>query len=60
MTDRDSQDCEVLISYPGLKNEISFYYLINLNPQIPSNYSDFKKTYHFDFDTPLLVHVHTN
>ena len=45
LTDRDSQDCEVLISYPGLKNEIGFYYLINLNPQIPSNYSDFKKTY---------------
>ena len=31
LTDRDSQDCEVLISYPGLKNEISFYYLINFS-----------------------------
>ena len=44
-TQKDSKDCNVLISYPGLKNEEDFFYLINLNPQIPSNYCDFKKTY---------------
>tara|TARA_B100001027_G_scaffold47605_1_gene31304 strand:+ start:638 stop:1099 length:462 start_codon:yes stop_codon:yes gene_type:complete len=45
ITQKGLKDCDVLISYPGLKNEEHFFYLINLNPQIPSNYSDFKKTY---------------
>jgi hypothetical protein len=41
---KNSKDCEVSISYPGIKNNEEFYYLVNLNPQLPSNYSEYKET----------------
>ena len=43
-TEKNSKDCEVSISYPGIKNIEEFYYLVNLNPQLPSNYSEYKET----------------
>ena len=33
-TEKNSKNCNVLISYPGLKNEEDFFYLINLNPPL--------------------------
>ncbi|MFL2754170.1 MAG: DNA polymerase III subunit chi [Gammaproteobacteria bacterium] len=43
--DKESKDCDVEISYPGIKVNREFDLLLNLNPQLPSNYLDFSKVF---------------
>lgn len=45
INDKDSKDCNVEISYPGTRTIKNYDFLINLNPQLPSNYRDFRETY---------------
>ena len=45
INDKDSKDCKVEISYPGTRTIKNYDFLINLNPQLPSNYRDFRETY---------------
>ncbi len=45
VNDKKSKECEIEISYPGTKLNKNYDYLVNLNPQLPSNYLDFKETY---------------
>ena len=43
--DKKSKVCKVEISYPGTRAIKNYEFLINLNPQLPSNYRDFRETY---------------
>ena len=43
--DKEAQDSDIEISYPGVKIDKNFDLLINLNPQLPSNYLDFSEAY---------------
>ena len=45
INDKDRKDCKVEISYPGTRTIKNYDFLINLNPQLPSNYRDFRETY---------------
>ena len=45
INDKKSKECKVEISYPGTRAIKNYDFLINLNPQLPSNYRDFKETY---------------
>ena len=45
INNKDSKDCKVEISYPGTRTIKTYDFLINLNPQLPSNYRDFRETY---------------
>ena len=45
INDKDSKDFNVEISYPGTRTIKNYDFLINLNPQLPSNYRDFRETY---------------
>ena len=45
INNKDSKDCKVEISYPGTRTIKNYDFLINLNPQLPSNYRDFRETY---------------
>ena len=45
INDKDCKDCKVEISYPGTRTIKNYDFLINLNPQLPSNYRDFRETY---------------
>ena len=43
--DAEMPSCPVEISYPGIKVNREFDLLLNLNPQLPSNYLDFSKVF---------------
>ena len=45
INDKKSKECKVEISYPGTRAIKNYDFLINLNPQLPSNYRDFRETY---------------
>ena len=45
INDKKSKECKVEISYPGTRAIKNYDFLINLNPQLPSNYQDFRETY---------------
>ena len=45
INDKKSKECKVEISYPGTRVIKNYDFLINLNPQLPSNYRDFRETY---------------
>ena len=45
INDKKNKECKVEISYPGTKAIKNYDFLINLNPQLPSNYRDFRETY---------------
>ena len=45
INDKKSKECKVEISYPGTRAIKNYEFLINLNPQLPSNYRDFRETY---------------
>ena len=45
INDKKSKECKVEISYPGTIAIKNYDFLINLNPQLPSNYRDFRETY---------------
>ena len=45
INDKKSKECKVEISYPGTREIKNYDFLINLNPQLPSNYRDFRETY---------------
>ena len=45
INDKKNKGCKVEISYPGIRAIKNYDFLINLNPQLPSNYRDFKETY---------------
>ena len=45
INDKNNIDCKVEISYPGTRTIKNYDFLINLNPQLPSNYRDFRETY---------------
>ena len=45
INDKKSKECKVEISYPGTRAVKNYDFLINLNPQLPSNYRDFRETY---------------
>ena len=45
INEKDSKDCNVEISYAGTRTIKNYDFLINLNPQLPSNYRDFRETY---------------
>ncbi len=45
INDKAIKDCNVEISYPGTRTIKNYDFLINLNPQLPSNYRDFRETY---------------
>lgn len=45
INDKKNKECKVEISYPGTRAIKNYDFLINLNPQLPSNYRDFRETY---------------
>ena len=45
INDKKSKECKVEISYPGTRAIKNYEFLLNLNPQLPSNYRDFRETY---------------
>ena len=45
INDKKNKGCKVEISYPGTKSDKKYDSLVNLNPQLPSNYLDFQETY---------------
>ena len=45
INDKKSKECKVEISYPGTRAIKNYDFLINLNPQLPSIYRDFRETY---------------
>lgn len=45
INDKKNKGCKVEISYPGIRAIKNYDFLINLNPQLPSNYRDFRETY---------------
>ena len=45
INDKKNKECKVEISYPGTRAIKNYDILINLNPQLPSNYRDFRETY---------------
>ena len=45
INDKKNKECKVEISYPGTRVIKNYDFLINLNPQLPSNYRDFRETY---------------
>jgi DNA polymerase IIIc chi subunit len=45
INDKKNKECKVEISYPGTKSDKKYDFLVNLNPQLPSNYLDFQETY---------------
>ena len=45
INDKKNKECKVEISYPGTRAIKNYDFLINLNPQLPSNYQDFRETY---------------
>ena len=46
VNDKKSKECKVEISYPGIKSNREYDSLVNLNPQLPSNYLEFQEAYH--------------
>ena len=45
VNDKKCKECKVEISYPGIKLDKKYDFLINLNPQLPSNYLDFEEAF---------------
>ena len=45
INDKKSKECKVEISYPGIKSDREYGSLVNLNPQLPSNYLEFQEAY---------------
>ena len=45
VNDKKSKECKVEISYPGIKSNREYDSLVNLNPQLPSNYLEFQEAY---------------
>lgn len=45
VNDKKCKECKVEISYPGIKLDKKYDFLVNLNPQLPSNYLDFEEAF---------------
>ena len=45
VNDKNCKECRVEISYPGIKSNKEYDFLVNLNPQLPSNYLDFEEAF---------------
>ena len=45
VNDKKNKECKVEISYPGIKSDKKYDSLVNLNPQLPSNYLEFQEAY---------------
>ena len=45
VNDKKCKECKVEISYPGIKLDKKYDFLINLNPPLPSNYLDFEEAF---------------
>tara|TARA_B100000941_G_C28364262_1_gene478681 strand:+ start:258 stop:701 length:444 start_codon:yes stop_codon:yes gene_type:complete len=45
VNDKKCKECKVEISYPGIKLDKKYDFLVNLNPQLPSDYLDFEEAF---------------
>ena len=45
VNEKKCKECKVEISYPGIKLDKKYDFLVNLNPQLPSNYLDFEEAF---------------